>query len=317
MPEAWQMPFIDWRGPLEENAVWSAIDLALMALNRVLDRTPNSPKALIICGCSGVAKDFIVERALKARHLPLLPINTETESGLVKWAWRNRDAVVAVISDNAKLLSQEGMIDRIKLMIDPGRLHYETDEVLANMKRPTEVDKALMVMAAQDAKEVARIERMTERDPDIPESDFPTNFAVVWTSNNNYTDPKQIPPTLRRHWAALESRGINPRYIPDEPCALFTYTLHLIMECSMLRGRVRLKLEDTNAVLRAYIEHRANLKDLSPRWVVKQLAGLRQDLRNGNRLDQWERYLRGLLSPKVCQPALAALDVPLFQIPPK
>jgi len=155
---------------------------------------------------------------------------------------------------------------------------------------------------------------MALRDDAIPESEFRTHFSLIWTSNNDYTDDKAIPPTLRPHWAALKSRGINPRYIPDTPRDLFVYSLHLVLECSMLRG-FHMKLEDANAVLRVFIEQRGYLPDVSPRF-VRDLARLRADLRSGARLHYWDQQVKSLLATKVANPELAKMTVPIFQIPP-
>jgi hypothetical protein len=310
----WQSPFVEWRGPLTNNAVWVAIDLARIAAEQVIDRTASGNRGLIICGCAGAGKDHLVERMLKVRHLPVLYLDTASEAALVKFAWRNRNARVVLVSDNAKLLTQPTMIDRLKHLIDPGRLHYETEEVRTNVKRPTVAEQVHMFLGADDPAEQDRIKRMALRDADIPESDFETDFSLIWTSNINYTDPKALPPTLKPHWGALTSRGINPRYIPDTPRDLFVYSLHLIMECSMLRG-LYIKLEDANAVLKAFIDYRADLPDVSPRF-VRNLAHLRRDLRNANRLSYWDQQVKSRLTATVVNRSLAEMEVPPFQIPP-
>ena len=270
----------------------------------------------MICSAGGVGKDFLVERLLKARRLPLLYMDTSSEAAMVKFAWRHRHARVVIVHDNAKMLHHQTKIDRLKHMLDnPARLHYETDDVVANMKRPTASDRTLMLAAARDQKEKDRIGRMALRDEDMPEPDFEIDFGILWSSNVNYTVPANIPPVLREHWRAFEARGLNPRWIPDTPKDLFVYSLHLILECSMLRG-LHLKLDDANAVLRVLIERRGHLRDVSPRG-VRVLAQQRQNLRNANRLSLWERELEAVLAASVVQPALAHLDVPLFQIPVK
>jgi hypothetical protein len=101
MPEHWQMPFVEWHGPLESNLVWTAIDLAEIAAERVIDRTPTAPRGLIICGAAGSGKDHLVLQLLKARHLPALYLDTSSEAALVKFAYRHRDARVVLVSDNA------------------------------------------------------------------------------------------------------------------------------------------------------------------------------------------------------------------------
>jgi hypothetical protein len=315
MPELWQMPFIEWRGPLDNNPVWVAMDLAKLAAERVIDRPPNGPRALIICGAAGAGKDHLLLQMLKARRLPLLNLDTSSESALVRFAWRHRHAKVAIVSDNAKLLTQPTMIDRLKLMVDPGHLIYETVEVLANMKRPTSAGQVIMTLAAETEIERNKIARMALRDPDIPANEFDTHFSLIWTSNINYTDSKSIPPTLRPHWAALLSRGINPRYIPDTPRDLFVYALHLVLECSMMRG-LYIKLEDTNAVLRTFIEQRGYLSDVSPRF-VRDLARMRAELRTVDRLQYWNQQVKSLLAPTIVNLELTKMNVPLFQIPPK
>lgn len=138
---------------------------------------------------------------------------------------------------------------------------------------------------------------------------------MIWTSNNDYSDDKQIPSTLRPHWAALKSRGINPRFIPDTPTDLFTYSLHLVLERNMLRG-LHVKLDDTNAVLQAFIKHRGHLPDVSPRF-VRDLAKLRADLRSADRLAYWPRQVESRLTTKVAHPELAKMTVPVFQILPQ
>jgi hypothetical protein len=309
----WQKPFVEWRGDLKDNAVWRELDLAKIAVERVIDRTPGAPRGLIICGAGGSGKDYLVEQMLNKRHLPILYLDVSSEAALVKFAYRHRNARVVLVSDNGKLLRQEAMIDRLKHLIDPGYLHYETEEVVTNSKRPTPAEHAWMILSAQTPQERARIERMALRDETMPEPEFATNFSLIWTSNVNYTDESAIPPALRPHWGALKSRGINPRYIPDKPRDLFTYSLHLVLECSMLRG-LHCKLEDANAVLATFIQQRGYLADVSPRF-VRDLARLRSDLRNSNRLGYWEQQTKSLLATRIVNPTLASLTTPVFQIP--
>ena len=93
----------------------------------------------------------------------MLYIDCSSEAALIKFAWRHRFARVALVSDNAKLLRQETQIDRLKHLLD-GYLRYETDEVFANMKRPTETEQVLMMLAAESDQERRCIERLTLRD---------------------------------------------------------------------------------------------------------------------------------------------------------
>ena len=55
MPD-WLCTFVEWRGPLDRNCVWTAIDLATIAAERVIDRTPDAPRGLMICGAAGSGK---------------------------------------------------------------------------------------------------------------------------------------------------------------------------------------------------------------------------------------------------------------------
>jgi hypothetical protein len=314
MPDDWQKSFIAWRGPLEDNEVWRAIDLAMCAAKSVIERGPNGPRGLAICGASGSGKDYNLVRILKQRQLPVLYLDTSSEAALVHFAWRHRYAQVVLVSDNGKLW-QPAKIDRVKHIIDPGRVLYETAAVMANMRRPTRSQHDAMLLAAKTDEEREAIERMDLRDPAIPENDFETHFALIWLSNIDYTDDKMIPLALRPHWQALLSRGINPRFIPSPPRDLFIYALSLVLECSMLRG-MHLRLEDANEVLRAFILKRGYLRDVSPR-TIRNLAMLRMDLRNSNRLSYWDKELEAGLARTIVNPELAALDVPLFQIPRK
>jgi hypothetical protein len=140
-----------------------------------------------------------------------------TEAAMVKYAWRHRHERIVPVEDNSKMFRHETLIDRLKLMTEaPARLHYETDEVMANMKRMTQQEQVTAVLAEMDPIARAKIQKAPLRDPDIPECDFEVEFGLIITTNANLTLPENIPPAMKLHWQAMLSRGLNPLWIPDE-----------------------------------------------------------------------------------------------------
>jgi hypothetical protein len=310
----WRDDFRGWRRPLDANGTYRGMDLARIGMEQVIE---GKRRSLMVCGGSGCGKSYLLQRLLKAWNLPLLPpMDVATEAAMIKYAWRHRHARVVPVEDNSKMLRQETLIDRLKQMTDvPARLHYETDDVMTNMRRMTVAEQVLAHLAETDPVKQRKILGAALRNPDIPESDFEVEFGMIITTNTNYTLPENIPPAMRPHWQAMLGRGLNPRWIPDDAFDVFEYALHLVFEQSSFRA-LHLKLDDANAVLRAFIENRGHLTDVSPR-TLRLMATLRKDLRQSDRLAYWEReFQSGFLSDQVSQPVLAKRDVPVFQIPP-
>ena len=230
------MPPRSWT---EQNPIRRGFQAAAYAIEAVIEgRKP----AQMILSPEGRGKTFMVDQQLRKHGIKAPHLSPKTDGAFVEGLYKYRDHheyPVLVMDDCDVLAHSEVVANRFKTAFAPPHLVvYQTRKTLGS------------------------------KDSIPPE--FPFHGRLIWLSNINYTDPRNIDPEMRPHWKAMESRGLDPIWIdsPDDE-DLFAYIVWLVVERNMLRNEEGLKRDINEAALNWFIEHRNHVKELSPRCLVQ------------------------------------------------
>lgn len=152
---------------------------------------------------------------------------------------------------------------------------------------------------------------------DFPNPITDIQLRPIWCTNVDYTNLKTRRADLQVHWEALISRGIHPIYIDtSDQFDLFKYIVRIACLANeqphttgnMWGGKLRLKKETAEEVIRFFIDQRNYFKDLSPRTmaeIIKHYKATEHQDRN-NRVP----LLRGELNNSPRNPPIPAIPYP-------
>ena len=213
----------------------------------------------MICSRPGLGKTYLVSREIRRAGIKPALISPANESAFAETLYRLRDQPVIVLDDCDVLARSERVSNIFKQAFGPTRtVNYESKQTL-------KVDRFHMMGAGGLADAMM-----------LMPSSFRVNARVIWLSNINFTDDATLTDRMAPHFKAMLSRGLDPIWINSEEDAdWFAFVLWMVVERNMLRNH-GFRRDVTVGAVNWFIKHRAHLKEISPRAMVRIADTFRQ-----------------------------------------
>lgn len=276
---------------IEHNPVSRAIRRA----ERQADAVARGEKLMqLIAGPPGWGKSELFAQALKRHGRKYHKSSPKTLAAFVDDLWRHRNKPF-IIEDAEGLAQDSDLLNIVKSFWGPAAIC-----VVPQNKRI-------------DDNEKYRLAGDDRYDPHVAPPEFRRgkHHCLLWSSNHDYNDPKNLKKDCRDDFAALISRGLTPIWIPADkhPQHAFDYTLWMIVVGGMLR--VHPVIGDKNSggfnrqisqeVIDFFCTHAQRLPELTPRLAFR-LAEMRRSRKDWRQ--EWDDIADGpILWPMVNPPA--------------
>jgi hypothetical protein len=197
--------------------------------------TSHGRRCIFLCGISGIGKTAAIINGLSRNGQSYMLVNPRNSGGLYRAFFLHRNKSYLIIDDTEHIAKSEPCANLVKqALAPPFRVHHHS-------KLKTDEDD----------------------DEEIPQ-DCKVRFNLVWLSNVDYKERKNISGKMAPHFAALVSRGLEPVWIDGTDDEIFQYTCWLATHGGMLK-KEGLGRRDGEYVISWWIRNRDRLKDLTPR----------------------------------------------------
>jgi hypothetical protein len=245
----------DWKD-VEGNKTW----LAMQRVRELAEKVVTGKKSLqMFCSPPGFGKTDTVLEVLARHGRDPHYCSPDKVQGFCQELWTHRNTTYFI--DDCNTLAK--------------------DERLANIGKMAWGPQQLVIVPYNlriDRNEQRRLAGDPSYDPNTPPPQFPMgrNHGLIWNENDNYTDPG-IRKQLANGFAALDSRGLDPVWIPDDPQDVLNYTIWMIVNGMLRRHRQKARpgeggfsLGHQQQVLDFFCTHGRRLKELTPRmaWLL-------------------------------------------------
>jgi len=165
---------------------------------------------------AGLGKSETVAQVLTKLELDYVYGNPNTVPGFCDLLWKAKNRGL-LIDDSEGLVKNPALLGIAKMWygatgvcVCPNNRIYSDNESYRTSDVP------------------AKRAKYNKRIPPPTFSRGPLHFMLALT-NHDYSDPLNVPAACRVDFAALDSRGLDPLWIPTEPQDLYYYTIGMVM----------------------------------------------------------------------------------------